>query len=714
MPQPFLISSFSQGLFQYYSPWLAPKDAFTQSQNVTIQQGFITIRDGLDHWGDFFQTSSFLINTNQFKGSIPNYKPLSVQLFVSDSIYKQDKKGAFYLSKGSERLTATLSGNSLAITFQDAKKRTLFVSYSPQTLSPVRAIASFESQQPRKLGTIVFNDTDLCCFINGERTPNLFVKQYILMTGTSYTGVIPFTFDPQSFSISAKVNGKITTIYYSENFTPVEPFKSASLINNTLTVTLNNALGPNDRLYFNFIPQRLLSNANSAISWDSSRDLIVFTNNKDPITFLDLNDLTISRPDMPITTPALQKRFNQVKTAKAVKFFKNRLLLIAPTITGTETLQDGYWAQSVRWSSLFLDQNTENSYWNFTADQPGYGGEFSPDTNEEIIGCGNVKDKLVLWFSESSYALAPTTSPQVPFSIYKINSSLYSACTHSVTNTNTHTQILGQFGYIQSDGNYSERFDLDISETIKNINFDLHYKVSAHSFSDENYLITLLYPTKYPATSEPNAAIVYNIIDKSFTTLSFPVTQITALGSAKVSSLVIWGDMRNVLFTPAQAGKSFASYQHYSSTKYPIAGATDGHIYAFNDSPTDYNKTKDVRVAIPWFFKTARFSPFIEQGLAFILNFIDVYFEGQGAPLDIIIDIYINGRSSPAKSTDITLKADKGVQTFKRINIQINAFFVELVFKNNPGQARPPKLKILGIILWAEQAGEIKDCKYLQ
>lgn len=722
MPQPFLISSFSHGLFQYYSPWLAPKDAFTDSQNVTIQQGFITVRDGLVLWNDFFTSIAKGSDSTQLNVPLPDFKPLSIQIFVNNTTYKQDKNGKFYLARGGEKLQATLNGNTVQITFPNSSYRAVFVSYTPTRLSPIRSIANFETQLPRNLGTLVFNDTDMCCFLNGDRAPNVFIKQYIRITKDdsgkvkqNYQVQIPFNFNPDTFVLSVRDNNTIYKSQYFGGFKPSGPIQNVSLNNGALNVQLNKALDPfADRIFYSAIPDSLLSNSNSAMSWDSSREFIAFTNNKDPITFFNIDELTVSRPHMPITTEAFNKDFNQIRTAKALKFFKNRLLLIAPTIYGTQSAQDGYWAQSVRWSSLYLDQLSDNSYWNFVADQYGYGGEFSPDTNEEIIGCGNVRDKLVLWFSESSYAMAPTSAHQAPFSIYKINSSLYSACTHSVTNTNTHTQILGQYGYIQSDGNASERFDLDISETIKNINFDLHYKVSAHVFSDENYLIILLFPSKNPPSSEPNSAIVYNILDKSFTTLFFPTTQVSAMGSAKSSSKTIWADMRNVPFTPALANRSFASYQHYSSTKYPVAGAIDGAIYAFSDLPTDFHAPTQSITAIPWFFKTARFSPFIQEGVSFTLNFIDIYFEGQGRPLDIIIDIFINGRSSPAKSLYVSLLADNNHQTFKRINVQTSAFFIEFVFKNNPSQVRPPKLKILGIILWAEEAGEIKDCKYLK
>lgn len=78
------------------------------------------------------------------------------------------------------------------------------------------------------------------------------------------------------------------------------------------------------------------------------------------------------------------------------------------------------------------------------------------------------------------------------------------------------------------------------------------------------------------------------------------------------------------------------------------------------------------------------------------------------------MDVFVNGQRSPAKSIEFSLFAEDKAQTFKRVLVQMTGFFIEFKFRNNPSQPLSPKLKIIGMILWADPAGDVKDPKYLR
>lgn len=717
MPTPFVISAFKTGLFSYYNPWIAPQDSVSSANNIVISNGIIRSRNGLQFNQDNYSYRITILDNTTITYSLPAVKVNSLEILFEESIFKQNKDGEFYRFSGIDDLEISITNN--VITFvADIRylHKPIFITFTPLLNLPIRGLVSFGDPNTDDTGLLTFTDKGLTLFIRGERQKPLKVKQLLFNINPQYDlyeWSMPIPFYRANFTVTIQLGDKTLTFTYKNGFSPSDFIQKLFFNNqNNLVVNLSNPAKKTGKVFVEFYAgYDIFSGRGEHIRYSTSKNLIAFCNTINRIGFFNIETLTLTFPDITITKDATTKPTNQIKTANHLKFFNNRLLLCSPTIINAEN-QNGTWFQSVRWSAPYLQDSDEYSFWNFTADTPGYGGEFSPDTNEEIIALSAVKDKLIAWFSESSYSVSTTSDMFLPFLFNKINNSQYADCPVSTTETEAHTQILGQSGYIQTNGIEVERIALKILGFTNKINFYFKNKIYSHrQIGITNYLITI-YPSNKNRSEECDEAFMYNYIEDSFSYLSFHTVQPTSICTHKFSTKFVWRNMKNIPFNPVDAGHSFRYYSHYTTKKQTIFGSSTGALYFFTD---DHDKLDEFSppTPIPWSFKSSRLSPFINEGKSSFFHYIDIYFEGFDSPLNISMNIYINGRTKPAKSSDFSLQADKYTQTFKRIQLQVSAFFIELEFLNNTRLEEITPLKVLGFIIWADPTDDIKDCKYL-
>lgn len=712
MYSPFVISEFKTGLFTYLEPWISPRDSFSEAQNVFVNRGVVFSREGLEPLSHRFYSIRETSTTNSLQVSLPTHIPNSVEIYSKDFLYVQNSDGSFSLSIGNEKLSITLdSSNLLSITFPSQANRELFISYAASG-SPIRAIIPFADQDSDTYGHLLVDDIGLCLYSNGFRRSNLFVDQLAFLFQpniTNFSFSIPWQFDLSSLSLSFYVNGVETTLPYNNGFTPEGPVKDIDF-NETKKTVSGSLLSPasaNDSIRFSLFPSKIFDhNPKQLISWDSSRNIVVLSNGVDRLVFFDISSQTLSKPFLPITESALFSATNQIASAKQVKFYKNRLLLLNLQIENAEG-QNGRWKQSIRWSAPFLDQKTIFSYWNFVSDK-SYGGEYSPDTQSQAIACGEIRDKLVVWFSEDVYSMSFTGVAQNPFVFNKINNSKYSSCPFSSTNLDTSTQIIGSKGYLQSDGNSVSRLDLAIPDFYQKIDFSHSSKVQSFRFSGEDNRVCSIFPSFFSPDGECDSMLVYNFVENTFSEYHWSSPKISCLGHVHSEYVTLWSAMKNVPL--GSATRSFSSYYFNSATRMPVAGGMSGELYSIQGN-SDWDISSKSYQNINWNFKTCRLGPFIQQGLASSFGFLDIYFEGFGnnSPCSVLLEIFSDGRSSPSKTIQFQLAAPQKVQTFHRIQLQISAQFIELKFSRDPSSDSSSPLKLLGLILWAEPGGDIRN-----
>lgn len=389
---PFVISEFKTGLFSYLQPWISPRDSFSEAENVYVNRGCLFSREGLELIGRRFSVQMVQTTGQSHAMTLPKIFPNSIEVESSSFKYRQNDQGGFDRVSGTENVSIGFNqaNNTLSMSFPSSGFRDIAVSYN-EIGGPIRAIIPFGDQQGIGYGHILVDDKGMCLFLNGERVPRVPVDQagfFFKAKQRTFNFSIPWEFHPNSLAFTFLVNGTTTVIKYNNGVQPQGPVQSISYTPWSRLVTGSLGVDPTegDSVRISLIPNIVFNGQGGLVSWDSSRNFIVISNGLDPILFFNICNKTISRPFLPITESALWSGTNQIQSAKFVKFFKNRLLLLDTRIVNAGD-QNGRWKQSVRWSAPFLDQKSFYSHWNFVADR-NYGGEYSPDTNAIILGCG--------------------------------------------------------------------------------------------------------------------------------------------------------------------------------------------------------------------------------------------------------------------------------------------------------------------------------------
>lgn len=644
--------------------------------------------------------------------SIPAMIGYSIEVEGDDFKYRQQSDGTFRKLSGATNLTLTYTQQTriLTIQFPSAVSRQFFVSYNASG-KPLRAIIPFADQESQGYGHILVDDDGMCLFFNGQRAVRLGVDQLGALFKAkqrNFSFTVPWDFHLDSLKLIFTIAGNRTEITYNNGFSPQGDVQTISYnpVTKVISGTFNKDPRDNDGVRFTLFPRSIFQGNGRLVSWDSSRNFVAISNGVDRVLFFNIGNRTISRPFLPITEEALWKAENQIRRASYVKFFKNRLLLLDTEIENAGG-QNGRWQQSVRWSTPFLDQNSLYSHWNFVSDR-NYGGEYSPDTNAVVVGCGPVRDKMVVWYTEDVYAMEPTGVSQAAFVFNKINSSKFATCPFSVTDLDTTTQIFGSRGYLQSDGVSVSRIDLAIPDYYENIDFLRRDKISSFRFSGEDNRICTLYPSYRSPNGECDKMLVYNFVEETFSEYNWGRPAVSCLGAIRAEKIVTWAEMKNYKFRPQVAWFAFSWFASRVSERIPVAGGMQGELYALRGE-TDWNPTDQVEEPIQWSFKTCRFGPYIEKGLSSLFGYVDVYFEGFGSPTALLVDIFVDGGTEPVDTKDFILEAPVKTQTFYRVHLNVLGQFIELRFRSNASLPYRNRLKMLGLILWAEEGGEIRN-----
>lgn len=716
MGSPFLISEFKTGLFSYLEPWVSPRDSFTESSNIYVNRGCVFSREGLELVNHRFYSNRVTSDSNQFSTTLPGSIKGSVEIYSDKFYYYESSDGTFKKASGVENLVISLDSKTklLNIQFPSASSRVFFISYNAPG-SPIRAIIPFTDQESQSYGHILADDRGICVFLNGKRVPDLPVDQLgLLFKGKqkNFTFSIPWDFDLSSLVLTFKVAGNTTTIPYKNGFTPAGDVQSLTYNATLKTVsgTLSKDPVDGDWVRFQLFPTRTLTGSGGLVSWDSSRNFIAMTNGVDRILFFDVSKRTLSRPFLPITEDALWKGENQIRRAHYLKFYKNRLVLFDVEVENAGA-QNGRWKQSVRWSTPFLDQTGIFSHWNFVSDRP-YGGEYSPDTNSYVVSCGVVRDKLVVWYTRDVYVMEPTGTTQVPFVFNKISNSKIANCPFSATDLDTTTQIFGGRGYLTSDGVSVSRMDLNIPDYYKKIDFTRRDRINSYRFSGDDNRICTLYPSFKSPNSECDRMLVFNFVENTFSEYNWGKPKASCLGEIRAEQVVTWEDMKNYLFRPDTAWFSFDSFASHVSEDIPVVGGMEGQVYALRGH-SDWNTQTQAAEGIDWSFKTCQFSPFLNDGQMSYFSYMDIYFEGFGQPTPIVLDIFINGSKKPSKSVDFSLEAPIEEESFRRVHLQVSAYFVAFRFRSDPSVPFRAPLKLLGFAFYARPGGTAKNVKAL-
>lgn len=468
----FLIAPLTSGLQTDLKPWMIPDDAYTRLDNAYVWRGRVRKRVGSIGIGEAFPGATPLNSRVRIKlgttngagnlsGTVPGAPFKIGQLFsVGTRIYTVDTLGvpANLLQDGATT-TATFNTTTGAFVFVGSQA-TADVYFYPS--NPIMGLEQYQSD--------VINDQFTYAF---DRQFAYFFDNAI--PGWDRSGI------PQW-------HGSNSDFFWGYNWVGVTN-NIRSLFVTNFYVTNFNGLGvaTDDPIWS-------LTRAGSVDTWSPlsySPDVTLNPTNQQPYT------VTQATKDTGIAIT------NYVQTARIIVAFKGRLLLLntvennangatpfnvaTPTITGitpanylTSTNSNFY--NRVRWSQVGgpFERNAwleTNQVFLPTTTSPkllqsGGGGFLDAATDEAIVSAEFIKDRLIVYFENSTWELVYQSNQLDPFTWQKINTELGSVATFSTIPFDKSVLTVGSVGIHACNGANVARIDDNIADEIFTIRED--------------------------------------------------------------------------------------------------------------------------------------------------------------------------------------------------------------------------------------------------
>lgn len=546
MAHRFLIAPFESGLQNDVKSWLIPDDAFERFDNAYIYKGRIKKRFGSSYTGI---TSSVAPFANQLAsrvcikvgttngsgdlaGTVPGAKfKIGQQFLIGDALYTVVTNGAAQdMLQTTATTTAQFSTVDGSFTFvgAPASKDVFFYPAEPiMGLTQYEPLSHndedtyvFDTQFAYKYsagswlrsGTTVWTGTDSNFFWtakwNGANTSDihLFVTNFNVtdplydFDGTTWTAFRP------KFSMSGAGN-------YVKTCRLIFPFKDRLILLNTTEAntgdTANLRYPARCRYSHNGVPfpaaPTLLGTTSAAGALSGTVAAPWFIGQKFSIgdTVYTVINGAAGAQSMGKTDGTTTATFD-ISTGAFV--FNG-----APINSPVYFYSTGY--------SPWLEHN-----------QPGWSGAgwIDASTDEEIMSAEFIRDRLIVYFTGSTWELVYTGSNTQPFVWQKINTELGSSSQFSPVAFDTSVLNVGTTAIHACTGAFVDRIDARVPQQVFNIRIIEDGFLRVHGIRDfYNELVYWIYPDTN-SEKYPNKILVYNYINKtwainddSFTSLGY-------------------------------------------------------------------------------------------------------------------------------------------------------------------------------------------------
>lgn len=306
--------------------------------------------------------------------------------------------------------------------------------------------------------------------------------------------------------------------------------------------------------------------------------------------------LTIASATFPNTNVYFSGN-NYIQTALIIVSFKNRLLLLNTTelVNGVST----EYKARVRYSGI--GSPLYASSWQ--QDFPGNGSAIDAPTSESIVSAQFIKDRLIVFFSSSTYELAYTGNQVLPFVWQKINTELGADSTFSEVPFDKVVLGISNIGIHACNGTGVERVDAKIPQ----LAFDISTQQSGSNrvAGIRDYYTEMVYWT-FPSAGRsdnfyyPNQVLVYNYVnnswginDDSFTTFGYYLLGEQTPGDIWEDTNLTWQESGSVWNTnfDATTNVKFQSVVAGNQQGYVVIVKADISENAYALQVTDFRST---------------------------------------------------------------------------------------------------------------------------
>lgn len=527
----FIIGPFETGLQTNTRPWLIMDDAFAKLQNAYVFRGRVRKRFGSRFMGTgwdstltepLFSRLRIQVGTTNGSGNISTTVPGNIfsvgQMFsIGDEIftvYQTGTPAVMYTTGASTVHTYNTSTGALVI--QGAAAITAVYFYPAQ---PVMGLTIYEVGVRNDLPTYAF-DTQFAYIFSGGAWSR------------SGTGTNPLW------------HGTDLNFFWSYNFKGVTPAQDAMFVTNYYVTNPNGAVTAND-------------------------DPIWYT--ADGSTWNPINFYFRPAGGAPQTGP-------YVETALIIVAFKNCLILL--NVIESDGTTNTQYVSRVRWSwqgSPFADQAFyEAGQTDSSGNTWGGGGFLDASTDEAIVSAEFIKDRLIVYFEQSTWELVFTYNTSSPFQWQKINTELGSEATFSTVPFDKRILTIGNTGVHACNGSNVERIDTKIPDQIFQIinkNLGVERVCGIRDYYTE--MVYWTFPSITQRTNEvyPSQVLVYNYRNGSW---AFNDDCITTWGYFEQQQGETWANQTQ---TWEQSNQAWESGTVEAQFRQVIAGNQQGYTF---------------------------------------------------------------------------------------------------------------------------------------
>jgi hypothetical protein len=734
--QPFLISEFKTGLFDYQQPWIRPQDAFEPLTNAYIYRGVLEKRLG-------YTVLAYPAYRDSITGIVvgdggPTYSGITAEIPIRAGsltimsmtaaniiLTAQDNGAGIFVGDVAAPGTIDYVTGAFTVTFNANIPAAMPImtayTYLPATATPSKTNPIMGLKIWVKESTdeqwLVGTDTRRAFYMTESGTvfdPISSVKQvlwkrfnadltaaaHVFQSGftniAAYTCTVSDTADTLEFdSTGACITVLPAGIFTAASFVPATgafSITTGGVNANDITATFelqgDYFTGDNTNFF-------------NATNWQSKQWMV---NNKDRITSFD--GTYLERPPFLVKAADYGDLYqNAVSTCLDIDVYKNRFLVQKPIMAlYADPNADN---QTIRWSK----QNIPN---NLVADLPGNGGFLAAPTSDVIRSSEFLRDQLIVLFGKSHWLFRFTNDPNNPFRFDKINNTKSVDAPYGTVAYDERVTSAGVTGLLACDGVNVQRYDLNIVDiTTENPVIDPLYFAQSYGIRfDALNQAWMLYRDVKTAQAAPvnrsTNALVFNFLENTWSIYDMPMS---VLGLYYVTLDKTWNDFAVGLPLATDwihANFKWTNYLLQKQAPCLLGGGHNGAVYILNAGVKDFI-SDGVSTAIEADITTTRWNPFLNVGQKVQFGYIDIYY-ATNSTTELQLSFYTNNTSTSVLDRNILLTSDQSVgstpgddNAMQRVYLNLVGEFLRMeIYSNSISD-----FTINGFVLWAKPAGRL-------
>lgn len=383
------------------------------------------------------------------------------------------------------------------------------------------------------------------------------------------------------------------------------------------------------------------STSNSDFFWaaqwqyPNSNNRLYVTNGVDGIRYFEpVTSLTTSSA-LVINTVS-----STVITAKLIFAFENRLVLLYTTETAGVKFP-----QRMRWS-----QWNNGAVWDDLT--PGLGGRSEPATGDEIISARFLGNVLIVFFSQSIWAIRPKNDPREPFTWIKINNFRSTNAKMASVSFDEYVGSAGKRGLVATDTVGSRRIDEKIEDFVTSdvLSSAWEYVFIARDYN--NLRTWTLYPSAEENATESDKVLILDEDSGAFSTYDLPMSVLGYGGVGLDYSLDDFNvanglDYSIDTYIENAWDETLQSYSYDKDTEVFLGGDHSGNVFVMQFSG------QDVDEEITFEITSAAWNPYKDKGMQARFGYID-FFVDTNFDTQFTVEFFKNNSIYPYASQVVT------------------------------------------------------------